>query len=510
MNPDLLQKVLNCRQLPTLPAVAMKVVELTSSNDVSMKALAEAIQNDQALAAKILRTVNSSLYGLRTRCTSINQAIIMLGLSAVKSLALGFTLVTAIKNSDTGDFDLSDHWRRALYTGIAARNIASKARMPNAEECFLGGLLQDLGTIALYQTLGGKYLDIMRKTGGDHRKLAKFELEALELQHPDVGAMLATRWKIPEQLVMPIKYHERPTAAPVEHTNTVRAVGLGNIAADLLVSDDPAPHLRKFYQRAEQWFALTNAEADETLKTISQATRDVARLLPVPTGHVADAESVIAQARERLAGVEVAAVETARNTLKVAADNQDIDELTGVASRRQFDRSLVAAFEQTRVGIGALSVALFDVDGLEKINSDYGREAGDTVLLALAGRIEQAFAGQATVIARYDGGRFAVVLPKADRAAAVRAAETARTEIARSPIELIAAKQGAPPVLSITASGGVACIDQPIAEQMEEPGQLCAVLEQAVASAKKAGRNTLRIFAPTGLPAEKQPAAAAA
>lgn len=496
MNPDLLEKVLDCRSLPTLPAVAMKVVELTSSNDVSMKALADAIQNDQALTAKILKTVNSSLYGLRTRCSSINQAIVMLGLSAVKTLALGFTLVTAIRDSDTGEFDLSDHWRRALFTGISARNIANQAGLPNAEECFLGGLLQDLGAIALYQTLGRPYLELMHKTGGDHRKLAKVELETLEIQHPDVGAMLATRWKLPEQLVMPIKYHERPTAAPVEYSGIVRAVGLGNIASDLLTSEDPTPHLRRFYKRAEQWFALSNTEAEDALKMISQATRDVARLLPVPTSQIAEADRVLEQARKQLASVEVAAVETSRHTLSIATGNQDIDELTGVASRRQFDCALVAAFEQARAGVAPLSVALFDVDGLELLNAQYGREAGDTILLALAGRLEQAFAEHASVIARYDGGRFAVLLPKVDRGAAVKAAEAARAEIAKNPVELIAAKHGAPPMISMTASAGVASVDQKMAERIDQAAHLCAILEQAVASAKKAGRNTLRVFAP--------------
>ena len=105
MNPEVLEKVLSCHKLPSLPAVAMRVVELTQDQKVSMRALAETIQNDQALTAKILKTVNSSLFGLRQKCSSINQAIIMLGMSAVKTLALGFSLVTAIKDS-TQEFDL--------------------------------------------------------------------------------------------------------------------------------------------------------------------------------------------------------------------------------------------------------------------------------------------------------------------------------------------------------------------------------------------------------------------
>jgi diguanylate cyclase (GGDEF)-like protein len=494
MNPDLLEKVLACRQLPTLPAVAMKVVELTSGDNVSMKALAETIQNDQALAAKVLRTVNSSLYGLRTKCSSINQAIVMLGLSAVKTLALGFTLVSAIKDCDTGDFDLADHWRRSLYTGIAARSIAAKAKLSCAEECFLGGLLQDVGQIALNQTLGQAYLDVLARCAGDHRQASKFELEVFETQHADIGALLARRWKLPEQLIMPVKYHEKPTAAPVEHTNIVRAVGLGNIASDVLTSTEPAVHLRRFYSRAEQWFSLTNMQADEVLKSITTATKEVAHLLMVPTAGVADAEQVLEQARAQLAAVMVPATDKSGGLGHPGSGLGD-DELTGTSDRITFDRALVAAFEQTRAGVGPLSVALFDIDGLERINAEFGREAGDTVLIAAAGRLDQRFKGHQAMISRYDGGRLAVLLPRVDRATAVKLTEDARAALAE-PIELIAAKAGAPAKITITSSVGVASIDARLIERFEEPSQLGAILEQAVKAAKRAGRNTIRVYAP--------------
>ena len=95
MNP-VLEEILSCPNLPSLPAVALRVIELTSNVNVSLKELAETIQNDQGLATKILKTVNSSFYGLRQRCSTIDKAIVMLGLSPVKSLALGFSLVESI------------------------------------------------------------------------------------------------------------------------------------------------------------------------------------------------------------------------------------------------------------------------------------------------------------------------------------------------------------------------------------------------------------------------------
>ncbi len=96
MNNETLEKVLKCPTLPSLPAVALKVIDLTSNPAVKMEELARTIQNDQGLAAKILRTVNSSFYGLRKPCSTIHAAIVMLGLGPVKTLALGFSLVSAI------------------------------------------------------------------------------------------------------------------------------------------------------------------------------------------------------------------------------------------------------------------------------------------------------------------------------------------------------------------------------------------------------------------------------
>ena len=473
----------------------MRVVELTASEQVSFKQLAEAIGNDQALAAKILRTVNSSMYAVRTKCSSINQAIVMLGMSAVKTLALSFTLVAAIRETDTGEFDMDGHWKRALHTAIAARCVASKARLPNAEECFLGGLLQDVGMVALHQTLGKEYVRVVGLAGGDHRQVMRHELKELEVHHADVGAMLAKKWKLPESLVMPIKYHERPTAAPIEHTGVVRAVGLGNIASDVLGSAAPAEALGRFYARAKQWFGLDYSQADDVLRVIGQQVREVAGLLSLPPTLSVDIEAVLRQAKERMGTIAVHGGEHGTQAAP-SGDARSSDDLTGVASRMQFERSMVAAFEQTRSGLGSLAVAMFDVDGLEEINQRLGSEAGDAVLISVAGRLERAFGGFGGLVARYDAGRFVALLPRTERAVAVRASEQVRMEIAGEPLLLMAARSGAAPTAAVTVSVGVAALDGEMIKRFEDHGALMAIVEQAVCAAKRAGRNAIRVYAP--------------
>jgi diguanylate cyclase (GGDEF)-like protein len=495
MNPDLLERVLACRDLPTLPAVAMRVVELTGDDSVNVRELATAIQNDQALSAKILRTVNSSLYAIRTRCSSINQAIVLLGLSAVKSLALGFSLISAIRDSKTTGLDMNDHWRRALYTAIAARCIAQKAHLPNPEECFLGGLLQDVGQIALYLTLGRPYLEVIASAGGDHRKVIKHEMRVLETHHADVGALLAKRWKLPEALVMPIKYHEKPTAAPLEFTGIVRAVGLGNLAADVLDSSEPAAALRRFYERAQQWFSLDYSQSDDVLRAIHEGAREARKLLSIPPGDLPDTVALLDAAREQLRNTGVHAGEHGSQA-SPSADLQTVDDLTGVASRLQFDRALVAAFEQTRRGVGPLSVALFEVDDLEALSERCGRDAADTVLISVAGKLEKCVAPLGGLVARYDARRFAALMPRIDRAGAVRCSETVRQQIAAERIQLVAATAGSPPIINASVSVGVASLDEQSIARFEETGALMNIVEQAAKAAMRAGQNAIRVYAP--------------
>ena len=114
MNQEIIDQILSCPALPTLPAVAVQVLDLTRRPDVSMDDLAVTIQNDQGLSAKVLKTVNSSFYGVRRPCSTINQAIVMLGMAAVKNLALSFSLVSAVNQDGSSEFDFPSYWRRGL------------------------------------------------------------------------------------------------------------------------------------------------------------------------------------------------------------------------------------------------------------------------------------------------------------------------------------------------------------------------------------------------------------
>lgn len=494
MNPELLDRVLKCDRLPSMPAVAMRVIELTSSNRSSMREIAEVITNDQGLSGKVLKTVNSSFYGLSKPCTTINQSIVMLGLNAVKTLALGFSLVASLARSKGSGFDYKSYWRRGLLTGVAAKCIAAETRIGHDEECFLAGLLQDVGMVALYEALGEEYGFILDQAGEDHRQLARLELAELEMTHADLGSMLAGRWKLPPELAMPIKFHERPTAAPQEYLEICQSVGLGNIAADVLCANESGVVLKKYYAKAQEWFSLTPMQADAVMNKISAGAKEIAKLLEVDTGAFNDPEAVRKQANEQLLAITVPFGPGGQNDASpLGAD--DTDAVTMLPSRRILNQNIIATVEQFQAGGGPFSMGVFAIDLFNDIETQHGVEYADELLAQIAGILRTTVEPYNAVCFSFDRGKFAVLMGGTDRITGTKHAERFKSAVAAGALRI------KPPGLlavdlRVTASAGLITMDLTTREKFTSVETVFETLDRALASAQKAGSNVLRVFVP--------------
>lgn len=429
-----LEEILACPSLPSLPAVAVRVIELTADKNVSLKELADTIQNDQGLSSKVLRTVNSSYYGLRTRCATINKALVMLGLGPVKALALGFSLVDSQQMDPRCGFDMVAYWRRGLYTAVASKSIAEAAGQSFGDEAFLAGLLQDIGVMAMYRALGMTYLDLMNDTDGDHNKLVRLELEAFDMQHPEVGAMLAERWRLPKELVMPVRFHERPTAAPVECADIVRCVALGNMAHDVLTETEPSAALKRLYAKAEAWLKLTPTTMDETLRLVAQATKEMSSLFRLDTGQGSDVDAVLAKAHDQLSQIRppmISNSDAEDGLAKLLVGDSNTDPLTGAMARSAFDTAIKWAFGVCKTQGGNVGLVQVSVDCLEAVRQHGGNELGDQVLVGIATLLHKHFMPLGGVVCRLNGGLFSVVLQGVSKPGIVRASDEFRSDLER-------------------------------------------------------------------------------
>src|SRR2546423_6723798 len=126
MNEQLVKRIRACPNLPSLPSIAMQVLDLAQRPDIDIAEIARVISKDPALSGKILRTVNSSFYGRSQSVTTLTHALVILGLSAVKTLVLGFSLVSNLRTAATKGFNHQAYWRRTVHAATAARTLAAR------------------------------------------------------------------------------------------------------------------------------------------------------------------------------------------------------------------------------------------------------------------------------------------------------------------------------------------------------------------------------------------------
>lgn len=496
MNQDVLEQVLGCQTLPTLPAVAVQVLELTENPDVSLTELARVIQNDQGLSAKILRTVNSSFYGMRHKCATIQQAMAMLGLSTVKSLALGFSLVTCLSEHQAEGFDYIAYWRRQLFAAVGAREAAHRA-MPRFEnEAFLGGLFQDIGMVAMYVALGPAYGDVLRACGPSHRALVKHELASFEVQHPDVGALIASRWKLPQTLVAPIKYHERPTAAPPEWAPIVRCVAFGGLLHNLVTDEDPVPAMDDLRARAAEWLDIPGSEIDAIVDSVATSTRQLASTLRLDTGPAPDTQAILAKARDRAAIVCAKANANPDDDRldNLVADSHTHDPLTGTLQRAAFDALFEGLFRQATASGNPLALVLVHVDGFSQRTSEFGAPRADDVLAAVSTILLERLEPLGASVARWGRDTFAFSIAGVNVRRMGDIISDVRRDLGQShlswndPGSLTAN-------IPVTLSIGSATLDATTRSVLCREQQVVAAAMQAVAACRDAGGNGYRAFA---------------
>ncbi len=490
MNEHLIQRVRQCPTLPTLPAIAIQVLELAQKDQVDIAEIARVISKDPALSSKILRTVNSSFYQRSQAVSTITHALVILGLQSVKTLVLGFSLVPSLSKNKAKGFKHITYWRRSIYSATAARTIAAKVQLVQAEECFLAALLQDIGMLVLDQVVGEPYGQLNEKAA-DHNELVKLEAAELGMTHAEVSGVLAETWKLPPVLTIPMALHHRPaevTDASLKKLTEV--LYLAGRCADVFVDENAAgaiAEVRSFFKSA---FGVEEKACDELMNQICKRTKEVAPLFEIPVSASLSYDAVLKKANETLIEITLRSQQQAHHLkqenqqLQIAATT---DGLTGLANRARFDGFLREQFEAARSAGAPLAMLLMDMDKFKSVNDKHGHPAGDAVLRH-TGKLLASAARKQDLAARYGGEELVLILPGTSREVAAQIAETIRRAIAARAVPL---DRAAP--LSVTASIGVAVFEP--GGPLSSPAHLIKAADLAMYNAKCSGRNCVRVFA---------------
>jgi len=217
-------------EVASLPEVTTRILEVVENPCATAHDMHQIIKSDPALAAKVLKVVNSAFYGVPSQIASLERAIVMLGLSAVKNIALAASLSRLFRAEAISEhFAARDLWRHSVAVAVAARLIAAQGGRAPADEAFVAGLVHDLGLIALRQLYPLKTRNLVEQAMNQPTHFAKLEQELVGISHALIGAELATRWRFPALLRAAMAHHHQPERAPAEHAAVTRVVHAADV-----------------------------------------------------------------------------------------------------------------------------------------------------------------------------------------------------------------------------------------------------------------------------------------
>jgi HD-like signal output (HDOD) protein len=225
--------------IATLPEITVKVVELVEDPKSTAQDLHKVVSSDPALCSRILKVVNSSFYGLPGQIGSINRAIVMLGLNAVKNIAIAASLAKLFRGGDlTPTFSARELWTHSNLTAAGAKMIANTLRLGLADEAFLAGLIHDIGLMVEMQADRNKLIEVLRQVGADAKGVPATDFITaenahFEANHQDFGAGLCEKWKFPKSFQNVTGFHHRPMDVPSDSRTLVSLI----YVADRLAAD---------------------------------------------------------------------------------------------------------------------------------------------------------------------------------------------------------------------------------------------------------------------------------
>lgn len=415
----LTQFVERARALYSLPRVAAQVLELTALPQVDARAIKECLENDPALVAKILRVVNSSLFGLSRPVSDLGQAIALLGIKPLKLLVLGFSLPRELWSGLEADV-LARYWRRTLVKAVSAREISERIWVAPGDEAFIAGLLQDIGMLALIQDLGNAYvcfLDRVREQGGD---LATLEATSLGFTHEQLSARLLAHWGLPDVLVRAVDLPRAVTRQkgdpPPQHV-LPQILHLAELVAAMAVDTRPAA-LSELLEAGGKYRQLTIEQVRAILETLEEKVIQLADLLSLELPEGQRGVDVLAQAQAQLATeAEDAAARLAREEAaagELLKEARALQNSLAVAARGKTQRlSSTSGAERTSVRPAASSPPGLVKTPIAEGGLETKQNSGNILVTAdpgLAGRVASGVA--ACRIARHS---FSLILLGLDR-----------------------------------------------------------------------------------------------
>ena len=218
MSPELSQKLADAvDRMPAFPKSVQRILELTRDINCSPKDLVQVIDKDPVVTVKVLRVVNSAYYSLPKQITSINHAVVYLGINTIKNLVLGIASIGMLPAENAAGFDSQQYLIHSLTTASISKQLALRLGNADPMDCFIAGLLHDFGKVVFAQFMPKEFRKALDSSQWNETSLHLALREIIGVDHAVVGAMLVEKWRFPSDLIETIRhqYHPELTDTPM-------------------------------------------------------------------------------------------------------------------------------------------------------------------------------------------------------------------------------------------------------------------------------------------------------
>ncbi|MFP4368565.1 MAG: HDOD domain-containing protein [Candidatus Kapaibacterium sp.] len=255
---SIIESLVQTQEFATLPPVATKVLNMLENDDLDVRDIAEVIEKDASLTLKLLRVANSPLYATRGEITSIQQAIMNLGLNRLTNIVLGVSIFSKFLLSSQKEARqlMEKFWWHASCTGMVAKSLSDKLGVYFRESEFIGGLLHDIGKLAMLQYDSSRYGRVVEMVQNHGAIDLEAEHDVFGATHTEVGAEIARLWKLPEDLTTVIVYHMQPSLAPA-HKPLTAVVRLSALLCEVWGAGFFEGVKKLDLKQDESWIVLT-------------------------------------------------------------------------------------------------------------------------------------------------------------------------------------------------------------------------------------------------------------
>jgi diguanylate cyclase (GGDEF)-like protein len=485
-------------RLPSPPAIAIKILDMVRRDDFSFKDLAQIIESDPALVAKILKVANSPYYNFPRKVDNLDMALSVLGTHAVKNIALSFVICADLKPDEGSGFDFDLYWRRAITTAVAAE-LTAKLVGYRDKDIFVTSLLQDIGIIVLFSSWPDEYQMVMKENMANKYPLHEVEKRCFGFDHQDLGAELLSHWHIPETIYLPIKYHHQDNGIPAGYRTQTEILRLADCLSSIYHGGRSVEKVMKVRERLQRKFNMGGDVVEELIDSVASKSIEILKGFDIASGDMRPFSHILQEANEELSKLntsyEMLFIELRQSKEKAEKIAEELhhanvklhelvfcDALTGLYNHRFFQEAMDKEFERSKRYKRDLSLILFDIDHFKKVNDTYGHLVGDRVLVAISRATERSVR-DSDIIARYGGEEFAIILPETDFNAARAVAERLRRDVE----ELVTVIDGVP--IRVTISIGYTSCSQSVT--VKDKGAVIGMADKALYIAKQSGRNMI-------------------